>query len=146
MEFRVRYLVLFCLFFSSRWFREVLDGKSSQEYPINARVPRGSILDSTFFLLCINDLPDDVNCNIAICADNGCWAWILSPKHYWLMRKWLIHFNAGKAQLVWFDRSNNIGAVNVKIYGLLFRKNHLLRWWGCLFLLNWIWALHYLYC
>ena len=47
----------------------VLNGKSSQEYPVNAGVPQGSILGPTLFLLKINDLPDDV-CNIAIYADD----------------------------------------------------------------------------
>ena len=42
----------------------VLDGK------FNAGVSHGSILGPTFFLLYINDLPDDVTCNIAIYVDD----------------------------------------------------------------------------
>ena len=46
----------------------VLDGNSSQEYPVNPGVPQGFILDSKLFSL--NDLPDNVICNIAIYADD----------------------------------------------------------------------------
>ena len=49
----------------SRW-----DGKSSQDYPVNAGVPQTSILGATLFLLYINDLTDDIICNIAIYADD----------------------------------------------------------------------------
>ena len=57
-------------FLGNRWLQVALDGKSSQEYPVNAGVPQGSILGPTLFLLYINDLPDDVICNIAIYADD----------------------------------------------------------------------------
>ena len=49
----------------------VLDGKSSQEHPVNAGVLQGSILAPTLFLLYINYLPDDVICDIAIYADDA---------------------------------------------------------------------------
>ena len=66
MEFRVRYLALLLLF-------SVIDGFewfSSQEDPVNAGVPQGSILGPSLFLLYIIDLHDDVMCDIAVYADD----------------------------------------------------------------------------
>ena len=48
----------------------VLDGQSSQEYPVNAGVHQGSILGHTLFLLHINDIPDDIICDIVIYAED----------------------------------------------------------------------------
>ena len=57
-------------FLSRGWLRVILDGKSSQEFPVSAGVPQGSILGPTLFLLYINDLPDGVICGIGIYADD----------------------------------------------------------------------------
>ena len=48
----------------------VLDGKSSQEYPVSAGVPQGSIVGPTLFQLYINGLPHGVICGIGIYADD----------------------------------------------------------------------------
>ena len=114
----------------------VLDGKSSQEYPVNAGVPQGSILGLTLFLLYINDLADDVICDIAFYADDttlyckcdrvsDLWQQLelaseleseLRDTADW-GKKWLVDFNAGKTQLVLFDWSNNNGSIDVKMVG-----------------------------
>ena len=57
-------------FLSNRQLWVVLDGKSSQEYPVNAGVPQSSILGPALFLQYINDLPDDIFGNIAIYTDD----------------------------------------------------------------------------
>ena len=51
----------------------VLDGKTPQEYPVNAAVPESFTLGPTLSLLYIDDLPD-VICNIAIYADGTIYA------------------------------------------------------------------------
>ena len=123
-------------FFSNRWLRVVLDGKSSKEFPVNAGVSQGSLLGPALFLLYIIDLPDDVICNIAIYADDTtlyskwdqasdlCQQLELASKLESDLRdtvewgnKWLVDFNAGKTQLVSFDRSNNNGSIDVKMDG-----------------------------
>ena len=121
---------------SNRPLRVVLDRKYSQEYPVNAGVPQGSILGATLFLLYINDLLDYVICDITIYADDSTlyskcdqasdlWQQLelaselesyLRDTVDWC-RKWLAGFNAGKTQLVLFDRSKNTGAIDMKMDG-----------------------------
>ena len=132
----------------------VLDGKSSQEYRVNVGVPQGFILGPALFLLYINDLPDDVVCNIAIYADDttlyskydqasGLWQqpefeseseleFDLQDTVEW-GRKWLVDFNAGKTQLVSFDRSNHTCAIDVKMDGSVLEKKSFFKMLGLTF-------------
>ena len=122
--------------------------KSSQEYPVNAGVPQGSIIGPKLFLLYINDLPDDVTCDIAIYADDiTLYSKCDKASDLWQQlelaselesdlqdiadwgKKWLVDFNAGKIQLVSFGRSNNSGAIDVKTDGSVLEEQHLLRCW-----------------
>ena len=129
-------------FLSNRWLRVVLDGQSSG----------WSILRPTLFLLYINDLPDDVICNIAIYADDT----TLYSKYYqasdlWQQlelaselesdlrdtvdwgRKWLVDFYAGKTQLVSFDQSKNTGAIDVKMDGSVLEEKSSFKMLGLTF-------------
>ena len=55
--------------------------------------------------------------------------------------KWLVDFNAGKTHLVSFDRSNNTGAIDVKMDGSVLEEKSSFKMLGLTFLLNWIGAL-----
>ena len=93
------------------------------------------------YLLYINDHPDDAVCNIAAYANDitpypkcdqefDLWQRLelaselesdLGDTVDW-SRKWLVDFNAGKSQLVLFDRTNNTGAIDIKMDGSVFEK------------------------
>ena len=95
--------------------------------------------------VCINDLPDDVICNIAIYSDDttccckydqvsDLWCnnqnWLLNLNQIYntleWSRKWLVDFNAGKTQLVSFDWSNT-GAIDVKMNGSVLEEKSSLK-------------------
>ena len=125
----------------------VLDGKPSQEYPVNTGDPQGSILGPTLFLLYINDLPD-----IAIYADDTTlYSKCDQVSDFWQQlelaselesdlqdtvdwgKKWLVDFNAGKTQLVLFDRSNNNGSIDVNMDGSVLEEKSSFKMLGLIF-------------
>ena len=139
-------------FLSNRRLDVVLDGKSSQEYPVNARNPQGSILGPTLFLLNINDLPDDVICNVAIYADDtSLYSKCAQASDLWQQlglaselesdlqdtvdwgRTWLVDFNARKTQLVSFGRSKNTSAIDVKMDGSVLEEKSSFKMLGLTF-------------
>ena len=70
MAFRARHLGGLSPFLIGRTQCVVLDGDSSTELPVSSGVPQGSVLGPILFLLYINDLPDNIQSNVRLFADD----------------------------------------------------------------------------
>ena len=152
-------LGLISSFLSNRRFRVVLGGKFSQEDPVNARVPKGSILSPVLFLLYINDLANNLICNIAIYTDDTTlYSKCDQASDLWQQleltaklesdlrdtvdwgRKWLVDLNTRKTQLVSFDRSNNTRAIDVKMNGSVLEEKSSFQMLGLSFSFKMDWG------
>ena len=60
-------------------------------------------------------------------------------------RKWLVDFNAGKTQLVSFDRSNNNGSIDVKMDESVLEEKSSFKMLGLTFSSNLDWG-SYIIC
>ena len=96
-------------FLSIRRFQVVLDGQSSQEYPVSAVVSQGSILGPTLFLLDINDLPDDLSVIllslliIRLSTLNVIWAVATTRNGFWTCVWSMRHCGLGHEVAGWFQ-------------------------------------------
>ena len=143
---------------SNRRLCAILDGKSLQEYPVNARVPQGSILCLTLFLLYINDLM--ILCVILlsmltillsirhlICGNSLNWLLNLNLIYKTLDwgKKWFVDFNAGKTQLVLFHVSNNNGSIDVKMDRSALQEKSSFKMLGLTFSSKFDWGSYIIY-
>ena len=94
----------------------VLDGKFSQVYPFNPGLHQGCNIatcadDTTLYSRCdqVSDLWQQLEFASELESD-------LQDTVDW-SRKWLVDFNAGKTQLLSFNRSNNTSGIAVKMNG-----------------------------
>ena len=113
-------------FLSNKWLRVIPDGKSLQEYQVNTGAPQGSILNSTLFLLYINDLPDVVICSITIYADHATlYSKCDRASDQWQQLELASELecdlrdtvDGDRKWLASFDQSNNTSAMDVKMNG-----------------------------
>ena len=95
----------------------VIEGECSDEVPVSSGVPQGSFLGSILFLLYINDLPDNVQSQVRLFADDTavyltinhpCDASLIQKDLDQLQRwevKWEMEFNPSKCQVLHITRA-----------------------------------------
>ena len=64
------YLGLIDSFLSDGFQRVLLNGQTSKSSQIKAGLPQGTVLGPLLFLVYINDLPEGLNSNVKLCADD----------------------------------------------------------------------------
>ena len=95
----------------------VLDGESSEEVKVTSGVPQGSVLDPLLFLLYINDLPENIQSQVRLFADDtAVYLTVtnmqdkqvlqsdLESLQHW-ERTWDMEFNPSKCQVIHITRS-----------------------------------------
>ena len=151
---------LICSFLGNRWFRMVLDGKSSQEYPVNAGVIKAPFLLlhfsyytlmtflMMFSVLLLSMLMILLSILIVIrhliCGDNLNWLLNLNLIYETLwtwVRSGLLISMLGKISWFHLNGLTTLVLLMWKWMGLFLMKNHLLGCWGWPSLLKWIGAL-----
>ena len=107
---------------------------------------------SRLFVLCINDVPDDVICNITIYGDDTTlYSKCDQASDLWQQlelatelesdpggtvdwgKKWLVDFNAGKTQLVLIGQFNNTVSIDVKMDGSVLEEKSSFKMLGLTF-------------
>ena len=96
-----------------------LEGEKSSEIPVTSGVPQGSVLGPILFLLYINDLPENINSQVRLFADDTAVYLTVTSKNdsqalqqdlqkleKW-EKTWEMHFNPSKCQVLHITRTRN---------------------------------------
>ena len=106
-----------------------LEGEKSSEIPVTSGVPQGSDIGPILFLLYINDLPENINSQITLFADDTVVYLTVTSKddsqtlqqdlqklEKW-EKTWEMHFNPSKCQVLHITRARNPLQTQYFLYG-----------------------------
>ena len=106
------------LFIKGRRQRVVVNGKKSSWRDVKSGVPQGSVIEPLLFLLFINDMPNEIKCNIQLFADDAkIFKTVKNEEDHqdlvkdldnlenWA-RLWQMKFNVGKCKVLHLGRRN----------------------------------------
>ena len=141
-------------FLSNRTQRVVLEGEESDICPVMSGVPQGSVLGPCLFLLYINDMPDMIESNIRLFADDtimyltvsnqaDCQALQsdLSKLETW-ESEWLMAFNLDKCEVIRITNKKKTTLFNYTLHGVGLKETDSAKYLGVNISRDLSWAKH----
>ena len=132
----------------------MLDGKESASCPVLSGVPQGSVLGPCLFLLYINDMPDMIQSNIKLFADDtimyltvsnqtDCQALQadLTKLETW-ESEWLMAFNPDKCEVIRITNKKTPTLFNYTLHGVSLKETDSAKYLGVSITRNLSWAIH----
>ena len=150
MHFSDSVVSWFRSYLTNRRFHVRVDKKVSEEGFLHCGVPQGSILGPLLFLLYVNDMPQSLNCELLLYADDSC---LISQhkdiKHienilnqnfsslceWFVDNKLSVHFGEDKTKSILFSskcKANQAEPLNIVYNGVPIKQHASVNYLGCI--------------
>jgi len=129
-------------FLSGRNQQVVVNQESSESLPVSSGVPQGTVLGPVLFLAFINDLPDSVQSEVRLFADDAIiYRTITSQADSELLQKdlrsletweadWKMEFNPAKCTSISFTRARNPTVHSYTLHGVTLEASQSVKYLG----------------
>ena len=150
LRFSNRSINWFQSYLSNRSFREYVQGKYSCIVEIDCGVTQGSILGPLLFLLYVNNMKQDVDCDLFLYADASCLVYqhkgvkkidrnlnknFVNVCDWFVDNKLSIHFGEDKTKCILFvtkHRFNKVNSLEIKYREIHFKQHYTVTYLGYL--------------
>ena len=141
----------FSSYLADRKFRTCINNTFSESYALTCGVPQGSILGPLLFLLYVNDMPQAINCELLLYADDSCLVYqhkeveVIERQlnenfsnicEWFLDNKLSIHFGEDKTKSILFatkHRLKQVSPLHIKYHDINIKQHSKVTYLGCIF-------------